>query len=163
MVDNSPQMRTRVAGAATGLGAAVALAIPLIIAFEGMVPRGYLDPVGIATSCVGHVGPDVVVGRRYSPEECRSQLAHDLERTAAGIAPCLPARTPQPVQAAMVSFAFNVGPQAFCRSGVARSLQHGDIRGACAGLSRWVYARGRQLPGLVRRRAAERALCERGL
>jgi hypothetical protein len=32
--------------------------------------------------------------------------------------------------------------------------------GACAELSRWTYAGGKQLPGLVRRRAAERQLCE---
>jgi GH24 family phage-related lysozyme (muramidase) len=30
----------------------------------------------------------------------------------------------------------------------------------CADLSRWTYSQGRQLKGLVKRRAAERALCE---
>ncbi|HHG5564729.1 TPA: glycoside hydrolase family protein [Pseudomonas aeruginosa] len=44
-----------------------------------------------------------------------------------------------------------------------RKLNAGDVRGACAELSRWVYAGGKKLGGLVRRRAAERELCEIGL
>ncbi|WP_405045477.1 glycoside hydrolase family protein [Pseudomonas aeruginosa] len=49
------------------------------------------------------------------------------------------------------------------RSTLLRKLNAGDVRGACAELSRWVYAGGKKLGGLVRRRAAERELCEIGL
>jgi GH24 family phage-related lysozyme (muramidase) len=45
----------------------------------------------------------------------------------------------------------------------ARKANAGDMPGACAELSRWTRAGGNELPGLVKRRAAERELCERGL
>ena len=63
---------------------------------------------------------------------------------------------------AVVSWAFNVGSQAACGSTLVRKLQAGDYAGACAELSRWVMFQGRKLPGLEKRRAAERALCEGG-
>ena len=63
-------------------------------------------------------------------------------------------------KAAFLSFAFNVGNRAFCDSTLARKANAGDMAGACAELSRWTYAGGKQLPGLVRRRATERAVCE---
>ena len=65
--------------------------------------------------------------------------------------------------AAFLSFAFNVGNGAFCGSTLTRKANAGDMPGACAELSRWTYAGGKQMPGLVIRRAAERQLCERGL
>jgi GH24 family phage-related lysozyme (muramidase) len=54
-----------------------------------------------------------------------------------------------------------------CTSNAARRFSAGDWRGGCravneddAGRAQWVTARGVLLPGLVKRRAAERALCE---
>ncbi|HTD03821.1 lysozyme [Undibacterium sp.] len=44
-----------------------------------------------------------------------------------------------------------------------RKLNAGDYAGACNELPRWVYAGGKILPGLVKRRAAEQELCLRGL
>ena len=66
-------------------------------------------------------------------------------------------------KAAFLSFAFNVGNGAFCSSTLVRKANTGDMPGACSELSKWVYAGGKQLPGLVKRRAAERAMCERDL
>jgi len=62
--------------------------------------------------------------------------------------------------AAFTSFTYNVGATAFCQSTLARKANSGDMPGACAEMSRWVYSDGEKLPGLVRRRAAERALCK---
>lgn len=71
---------------------------------------------------------------------------------------------------ATVSFAYNVGANAYCASTTARRFNAGDLRGACRAINeaddgrpQWVTARGRVLPGLVKRRAEERAICERGL
>jgi len=151
-----------VAIAAAVLAAAVA-AIPIIGEFEGTVKVGYRDPVGIPTSCVGHTGPDAVVGRRYTDEECAAQLAADAVKHGLEIAPCLPDELPVETRAAFTSFAFNVGSAAFCKSTLSRKARAGDLAGACAELSRWTKAGGRELQGLVRRRKAERALCERGI
>ena len=66
-------------------------------------------------------------------------------------------------RAALGSFVYNVGERQFSSSTLLRLLNSGDVLGACAQLSRWVYAGGKQLAGLVNRRAAERELCEVGL
>lgn len=146
-----------------GLAAAIAVAVPVIMAWEGTEYVGYRDVVSVATSCTGHTGPDAIVGRRYTPEECRNQLARDLQRTAEGIAPCIKADVPRESLAAFVSLSFNIGPAAFCKASLTRKLNAGDLAGACAGMDAWVYAGGRKIKGLVNRRKAERELCEKGL
>jgi len=142
---------------------AAGLAVGTIATYEGTVNVGYRDPVGIVTACVGHTGPDAVLGRKYTDDECAQQLAADAVKHGLEIDACLPEELPTETRAAFISFAFNVGSAAFCRSTMSRKARAGDLVGACAELSRWVYAGKTQLPGLVKRRAAERALCERGL
>jgi lysozyme len=61
---------------------------------------------------------------------------------------------------AVISWAFNIGSGAACKSTLVRKLKAEDYAGACAELDRWVYFQGRVLPGLIKRRAEERALCE---
>ncbi|HGM8337746.1 TPA: glycoside hydrolase family protein [Pseudomonas aeruginosa] len=56
-----------------------------------------------------------------------------------------------------------MGETQFSRSTLLRKLNAGDVKGACAELSRWVYAGGKVYKGLVNRRKAERELCEQGL
>jgi hypothetical protein len=59
---------------------------------------------------------------------------------------------------ALVSFAYNLGAEALRKSTLLRLLNAHNYAGAAGQFSRWTYAAGKQLPGLVRRRAAERAL-----
>ncbi len=59
---------------------------------------------------------------------------------------------------ALVSFVFNVGAGNFVRSTLLRKLNAGDYDGAVAEFGCWVFAGKTVLPGLVRRRAAEREL-----
>jgi len=61
---------------------------------------------------------------------------------------------------AYVSLAYNIGPTAFCSSTLVRKANASDYAGACAEFSRWVYAGGRVVQGLVNRRAEERKQCE---
>ncbi len=140
---------------------ATVMAAALLATFENEIRRTYLDPVGIPTACIGHTGPEVKLGQRYTAEQCQVFLQRDLLEANADIDRCIKAPLTVGQRAAMLSFAFNVGGQKFCGSSVARRLNAADYAGACAELSRWVYAGGRVLPGLVKRRAAERALCER--
>lgn len=64
---------------------------------------------------------------------------------------------------ALVSFAFNVGTHAFEISTLRRKLNREEYLDAADEFLRWVYAGGRKLRGLVRRREAERALFLEGL
>jgi lysozyme len=61
---------------------------------------------------------------------------------------------------ALVSITLNIGSNQICRSTLVRKLKAGDYAGSCREYDRWVYFQGRVLPGLVKRRAEERALCE---
>ena len=70
--------------------------------------------------------------------------------------------TPE-MTAAFVSLAYNIGPSAFKKSTVVRRFRARDYAGACAAMEMWNKAGGRVLPGLVTRRADERALCEQGI
>ncbi len=142
---------------------AAALLLSIVPAFEGMRNDPYLDVVRVRTVCFGHTGADIET-RHYSDAECRAMLEKDLARHAAPVLACTPELKGKPYQtAAAVSFAYNAGTTAWCTSGMARDFRQGHDREACAGLSKWVYAGGRRVEGLVRRRTAERALCERGL
>ena len=142
--------------------AAAALAISTVTFYEGTVQRTYRDPIGIITACTGHTGPELRMGQTFTREQCDDMLAKDLLEHAAAL-DCIKTPMADGQKAAFLSFAFNVGNGAFCSSTLARKANAGDMRGACAELSRWTLAGGRELAGLVKRRAAERALCERDL
>ncbi|QIL73272.1 lysozyme [Diaphorobacter sp. HDW4B] len=147
----------------TKIGAtAVALVIPVVTYYEGKVNRTYVDPVGVLTSCSGHTGPELKPGQTFTDEQCLAQLEADLTKHSIAL-DCVRVPVTDGQKAAFLSFAFNVGTGAFCGSTLVRKANTGDMPGACAELSKWVYAGGKQLPGLVKRRAAERAMCERDL
>lgn len=156
VVKTPSQPATARSATAVGLGV-LALAAPLVALWEGLRTQPYLDPVGVATVCYGETHAEM---RGYTVAECQAMLLKSMADHAADIAPCLPEGLPEHVQAASLSFAYNVGATKFCDSTMARKLHAGDLPGACAELSRWTYAGGRELPGLVKRRAAERAMCE---
>ena len=141
-----------------GIGA-VALAVPVVMMYEGLVTRTYRDPIGILTACYGHTGPELRMGQRYTEAECERMLNADLLKHAAAL-DCITRPMTDGQKAAFLSFAFNVGNARFCSSTLARKANAGDMAGACAELSRWTYAGGKPLPGLVKRRATERAICE---
>ena len=141
---------------------AVALVLPVVMLYEGTVLRSYVDPVGIVTACTGHTGPELRMGQTFTKEQCETMLYGDLLKHADALN-CIKTPLADNQKAAFLSFAFNVGSSAFCKSTLARKANAGDLMGACAELSRWVMAGGRELSGLVKRRAAERQLCEKGL
>ena len=59
---------------------------------------------------------------------------------------------------ALVSFTYNVGVGAFTNSTLLRLLNASDYKGAADQLPRWNRSGGKVTNGLVRRRAAERAM-----
>lgn len=151
--------RLAVAALAVSFGGAA-----FIISHEGTVPTVYLDPVGIPTVCTGHTGTvsSVDVGRRYSSAVCADLLRQDLRSSEAAVKRAVKVPVTQDQYDALVSLTFNIGPGALQRSTLVRRLNAGQCAEAAAQFSRWVYARGQKLPGLVRRRAEERALFAAG-
>lgn len=60
---------------------------------------------------------------------------------------------------AIISWAYNVGSDAACKSTLVRKLKAGDYAGACRELLRWDKFQGKALPGLTKRRQDEHRQC----
>lgn len=153
-------LRNRIAAGA--LSGVIGMAGALVVWFEGRALVAYLDPVGIPTICEG-VTQGVRLGDVATPAECDALLEKELTIALSAVERQVRVPLPDARRAALASFVYNVGEGQFSRSTLLRKLNAGDAAGACAELSRWVYAGGKQLAGLVKRRAAERELCEAGL
>lgn len=132
-----------------------------IASHEDVRPVAYVDPVGIPTICAGHTA-GVRIGQRATINGCLVMLHEDASEAGRGVASCTAAPLTQAQYDALTSFAFNVGTSAYCRSTLVKKLNSGNCHGAAAEFDRWVYAKGRKLPGLVKRRADERARFETG-
>ncbi|CAI2418805.1 lysozyme [Serratia liquefaciens] len=59
---------------------------------------------------------------------------------------------------AMVSLAFNIGGPNFAQSTLVKNFNTGDVQGAADQFPRWKFSAGNVMPGLVKRRAAEREM-----
>jgi lysozyme len=143
-------------------GGSVLAACGIFVAgHEGYIPYVYTDPVGIPTSCFGHVGPENTPGRRFTRDECQHLLESDLHIARDAVRRCVRVPLTEGQEIALTSFVFNVGGPELCRSTLARKANAGEPAFVwCAELEKWVYGKGKKWPGLVRRRAEERALCE---
>jgi lysozyme len=140
-----------------------------VVVHEGEILKSYRDPIGIWTACVGEtdfvVKPgDIKPGARFTKEQCTERLYLSLAKHAEPVIRCTaPAVLTTGQKVAYVSFAFNVGESAFCNSTLARKARAGDVVGSCNELSRWTMAGGKELPGLVKRRAGELHVCLNGV
>lgn len=151
-------MSPRNAIAARGLIAALAL----VGGFEGLRTVAYRDVVGVPTVCFGET-ENVRMGQSFSVPECEDKLAARIIEFDDAVTACLGATPQRGPRTAFVSLAYNIGTRAFCGSTLARKYRAGDLEGACAELDRWVFAKGIKWPGLVKRRAQERRICESAL
>lgn len=144
--------------------AAKSLACGIIREFEGLSLNAYPDPASGGdpwTIGYGATGPGIRPGVTWSLSQAEARLADDVQRFMDGVSALLKRKPTDSQLAAMTSLAFNVGLSAFAKSTLLRKFNAGDVRGAAAEFDRWVYASGKKMRGLERRRAAERALFER--
>lgn len=151
--------------------------------FEGMVLRGYLDPVGIPTKCAGDTY-NVEVGKRYSLAECKKSLEDGLIKHAEPVLKCAPHLKDNPYfLASAVDHNYHFGR--FCGTTIDKTFKSGDYVEACKrfntnadGSPAWVFVKDKPirdqsgkivsytyktLPGIIKRAAARRELCEKGL
>ncbi len=154
--DRRPSRKPVIAGAG-----ALAIAGAFVPVYEGTILSTYVDPVGIPTACMGETGPHIRLGQRFTMDECEAMLDASLLRHARGLDACITVPLADHEAAAILSWGYNVGVRAACSSTLVKMVNAGRPADEwCAQFDRWVYAAGIKLPGLVRRRAAERDLCE---
>jgi lysozyme len=146
-------VNVRVQVAALSLSATALVGIAL---HEGFRDRAYDDGVGVMTVGFGTT-EGVKPGDRITVERALIRLATDADRMQQRLRACIQVPMHQHEWDAIVSWAYNVGVR--CDSTLIRKLNAGDYEGACNELPRWVYAGGRKLAGLERRRAEEQAKC----
>lgn len=133
----------------------------LIKRFEGCRLIPYLCPAGVWTCGWGSTGPDVFPGRAWTQEYADQRLAADAVKFARATRRLCPMLEGAAL-CAIADFAYNMGVGRLQGSTLRKRLNAGQWVAARAELAKWVNGGGRQLPGLVLRRAAEAALLPGG-
>lgn len=137
-----------------------AAGMALIKEFEGLRLSAYLDVVGIATIGYGHTG-GVKMGTQITLKEAIDLLEADVKYFENGVskwAEDMRVALNENEFSACVSLAYNIGMGAFASSKVARKLRDNDRLLTANAFLMWVRGDGEVLPGLERRRKAEREL-----
>jgi lysozyme len=128
----------------------------LIKHFEGLRLRAYQCSAHVWTIGYGHTA-DVGENDVITEEEALYFLHQDLAESERAVNQYVHVPLTQNQCDALVSFVFNLGAGNFLTSTLLKKLNSGDD-GAAQEFGRWIHAGGKALPGLVRRREAERAL-----
>ncbi len=136
--------------------------VELIKRFEGLELEAYQDIAGIWTIGYGHTGADVQPGMKISERDAEELLRRDLKPREQAVEGAVKVPLNQNEFDALVSFVYNVGAAAFRGSTALKRLNKGDRVGAADALTWWNKATVggvlREVLGLTRRRAAEKAL-----
>ena len=132
--------------------------INLIKRFEGCRLKAYRCPAGVLTIGYGHTGSDVSNGMVISQEKAENMLKMDLTVHCNNVSKLVKVPLTQNQFDALVSFEFNVGYGALSTSTLLRLLNQGKYTEASKQFERWVYAGGKPLEGLKKRRIAEKEL-----
>jgi lysozyme len=141
-----------------------------IAQFEGFDPKLVNDDAGHCTIGFGHLihlGPSdgnesAEFKRGITRERGLELLAQETTDAAEVVSHLVAIPLTQAQFDALVSFTFNVGQTHFATSTLLKLLNQGDYVSVPTQLSRFVFAGGRRLPGLVVRRAAEGRLFSMG-
>lgn len=135
-----------------------AAALVGIVAHEGYVQDAYQDIVGVWTIGYGTT-EGVKQGQKTDPVKALQRALTDINTFEGALKQCVKVPLHQYEYDAYISFAYNVGTTAFCKSTLVRLLNEGKYEDACRQLDRWVYAGGKKVNGLVNRRQEEKNKC----
>lgn len=133
--------------------------IELIKSFEGLRLKAYKCPAGVWTIGYGHT-KGVKEGDVITEQEAEDMLKKDVVGFEINVRGAVIPNLNDHQYDALTSFAYNVGLGNFRKSTLLRLINSGitareDITNQ---FMRWVYAGGKKLTGLVRRRTAEAEL-----
>lgn len=131
----------------------------LIKRFEGFSPEVYVCPAGYPTIGYGHVVCD---GEAFvtpvSEEQAEALLKQDVREAERAVLRYIRMPLTDGQFDALCSFTYNLGAGALQRSTLRRKVNRGEHGEVPAEFMRWVWAGGRRLKGLLRRREAEARL-----
>jgi GH24 family phage-related lysozyme (muramidase) len=153
-VDSSPRnMTTSEAG------------LQLIEESEGFRARLYNDAAGHCTigyghlvhrgNCNGRAPSEIRFRHGISRSDAEALLSQQVSQFEAVVSSSVKVPLNQSQFDALVDFCYNLGPSAFKNSTLLEKLNSGDYSAVPAELLKYVYAGGRKLAGLQRRRERE--------
>jgi len=159
---NSIQRKLITAFIAAGVAAGPAyVAYDLTLPSEGLVLSPYPDPVGYKTYCVGHLATKTdKVKSSYTEEECLQLFASDWVKHQKELDSVV--KVPYASEwerSALTDFTFNNGIGNVQSSTLLKLLNQGKHKQACEQLVKWVFAKGKKLGGLVKRRDKTMPYC----
>jgi lysozyme len=138
----------------------------LIQEFESCRLVAYRDIAGIPTIGWGHTGPEVHMGMTISQDQADRLFDADTDKFEAAVDRLTKGKASDDQFGALTSFAFNAGADALAGSTLLRLHNSGDFAGAAGQFELWdkshVGGKLVVVPGLLRRREAERDLYKRG-
>ena len=136
--------------------------LALLKSFEGCELTAYQDSVGVWTIGYGWTQPvngkPVSKGMTITQDTADSLLCSGVVQYEKGVTGLVKVAVNQNQFDALVDFAYNLGVKALEGSTLLKKLNAGDFTGAAAEFPKWNKAGGKVLPGLVKRREAERTL-----
>jgi lysozyme len=130
-----------------------------LVGYEGYRGEAYVPIPGDRPTLGFGTTEGVQMGDTTTPPAALGRALRDAGKFEGALRECVRVPLHQHEYDVYVGFSYNVGALAFCGSTLVKKLNAGDYAGACNELARWVYAQGRVVPGLVARRARERAQC----
>lgn len=135
----------------------------LVKASEGLKLAAYPDPgSGGAPWTIGYGSTHgVTKGMTINLAEAQARLVLDIEAAGNVVESARTVPVNQNQFDALCDFVFNLGTGNFKASTLLKKLNAGDYAGAAVEFPKWTKASGKVMPGLVKRRAAERELFER--
>lgn len=154
-MSSSLRKKLIVAFITAGLSAPAAyVGYDLTLPSEGLVLAPYSDPVGLKTYCVGHLATKKdVLKKSYTEEECMIIFAQDFKKHQTETDKMVGGKYASEWQrGALTDMTFNNGPSLIEKSTMLSLVKQGKHVEACDQLVRWVYAKGKKLGGLVKRR-----------
>lgn len=130
----------------------------LIKRFEGFSHAIYICPVGYPTIGYGHVvlaHEQDQFATGITQAEATELLRKDVRIAERAVLRLISVPLTDGQFDALVSFTFNLGAGALQRSTLRRKVNCREHESVPAELMKWVWAAGKRLPGLIRRRRAE--------
>lgn len=136
-----------------------AMGLITVALHEGYTDRAVVPVPGDVPTVGFGTTSGVKMGDTTTPERALVRLAEDVGETERAIKRCIHVELHQHEWDAYVSFAYNVGSGAFCRSTLGRLLNERRYEEACAELLKWVYVGKSRVRGLENRRKQEYDKC----
>jgi len=131
--------------------------LELIMRFEDFKPKPYDDGSGTLTIGYGHTRTKIMPAF-ITEEDAVELLKEDLEYFEGIVQSQLLVQVNDNQYAALVAFVFNIGEGNLRQSTLLKKVNNNNMVAAAAEFDKWVFAGGKKLPGLMRRREAEKQL-----